>query len=248
VLAEFKLIALAVQGTAGFKLRTEERTVAEKTWGSEIPWGGALVLRPQALGWDDSGRWTWALEAHGALPAGPESPFSSAPQSPALVGASARYAASRNVTVTGGIEGPLNGAVGVPLVRVLAGLSFAPRPHDMDGDGVDDDRDECPELPEDRDGFDDHDGCPDFDNDNDGAPDHEDRCPDAVEDLDDFQDEDGCPDLDNGRDRIPDKKGLPGSQKRLVGVLLLGQAQPSAEPPSAAPSTKDAPRSGPPKP
>jgi OmpA-OmpF porin, OOP family len=205
LLAEYKLVAVAAQATAGFKLRTAEREFAGETWGNEIPWGVGLSLRPQALGWDDSGDWTWVLETHGALPAGPASPFTSAPLSPAIAGFSARYEVARDLSLVGGVEGPLDGAVGVPLVRVAAGITWAPRPHDMDHDAVDDDVDECPELAEDRDGFEDHDGCPDFDNDSDGTPDQEDRCPGEVEDLDDFQDEDGCIDPDNDRDGIADE-------------------------------------------
>jgi len=143
------------------------------------------------------------VESHGALPAGPDSPFTNAALSPAMVGASARYAI-RDLSFLGGVEGPLDGAVGVPVVRLVASVAWAPRPHDQDHDRVDDDIDECPELAEDLDGFEDQDGCPDFDNDNDGVPDAEDRCPGGIEDLDDFEDEDGCPETDNDRDGIPD--------------------------------------------
>ena len=62
----------------------------------------------------------------------------------------------------------------------------------------------CPNEPEDRDGFDDEDGCPDLDNDQDGIPDAQDRCPNEPEDRDGFADQDGCPDLDNDGDGIPD--------------------------------------------
>jgi len=48
---------------------------------------------------------------------------------------------------------------------------------DRDGDGIPDSVDRCPDEPEDYDGFQDDDGCPDRDNDNDGVPDTEDRCP-----------------------------------------------------------------------
>jgi len=48
---------------------------------------------------------------------------------------------------------------------------------DRDGDGIPDVVDRCPDEPEDYDGFQDDDGCPDRDNDNDGVPDAEDRCP-----------------------------------------------------------------------
>src|SRR5206468_10820435 len=61
-----------------------------------------------------------------------------------------------------------------------------------------------PEEPEDRDGLQDEDGCPDADNDKDGIPDKEDQCPNEPEDKDGFEDEDGCPDPDNDKDQILD--------------------------------------------
>ncbi len=75
---------------------------------------------------------------------------------------------------------------------------------DADGDGVYDPDDECPNDPEDLDGFQDEDGCPDPDNDRDGILDSDDECPDDPEDPDGFEDGDGCPDPDNDRDGIPD--------------------------------------------
>ena len=59
---------------------------------------------------------------------------------------------------------------------------------------VADERDECPELAEDRDHFEDHDGCPDFDNDGDGVPDEQDSCPNKKETINGYEDDDGCPD------------------------------------------------------
>jgi hypothetical protein len=56
---------------------------------------------------------------------------------------------------------------------VRAGL-----PGDRDRDGFPDDQDDCPDAPEDFDGFDDWDGCPEEDNDGDGIPDVDDACPD----------------------------------------------------------------------
>jgi outer membrane protein OmpA-like peptidoglycan-associated protein len=79
----------------------------------------------------------------------------------------------------------------------------APDP-DPDQDGILGDADQCPNEPEDKDGFQDEDGCPDLDNDGDGVPDAQDQCPMEAEDKDGFQDEDGCPDLDNDGDGIPD--------------------------------------------
>jgi OOP family OmpA-OmpF porin len=75
---------------------------------------------------------------------------------------------------------------------------------DPDHDGIRGAADKCPNEPEDFDGFQDADGCPDLDNDNDGIPDAQDKCPNDPEDKDGFQDEDGCPDPDNDNDGVPD--------------------------------------------
>jgi outer membrane protein OmpA-like peptidoglycan-associated protein len=103
----------------------------------------------------------------------------------------------------GGGAGLVSG-VGVPVFRVLGGLQWAPARSDVDGDGILDADDGCPSEPEDIDGYQDHDGCPDNDNDGDGLLDGDDRCPDAPEDRDGHEDEDGCPDLDNDGDGVPD--------------------------------------------
>lgn len=108
-------------------------------------------------------------------------------------------------------------------------------PKDRDGDAIPDQLDRCVDQPEDRDNFQDEDGCPDADNDGDGLLDgadkcinepgpipnmgcpvvdrdgdgiHDnlDRCPDEPEDIDGFQDTDGCPDLDNDADGLPDRQ------------------------------------------
>ena len=83
---------------------------------------------------------------------------------------------------------------------------------DRDKDGIPDARDACPDVPEDKDGVEDEDGCPeldaDDDSDKDGIPDAVDRCPKVAEDNDGFEDADGCPDLDNDQDGIPDAKDL----------------------------------------
>lgn len=75
---------------------------------------------------------------------------------------------------------------------------------DRDGDGIRDPVDSCPDEPEDFDGFEDTDGCPDIDNDRDGILDPDDACPNEPEDVDGFEDTDGCPDVDNDRDGILD--------------------------------------------
>lgn len=89
---------------------------------------------------------------------------------------------------------------------------------DKDNDGISDDVDQCPEIPEDLDGFQDSDGCPDYDNDNDGIYDSKDKCPSEPEDKDGFQDEDGCPDTDNDQDGILDAQdGCPNEPEDFNG-------------------------------
>ncbi|MCH7724323.1 MAG: OmpA family protein [Bacteroidetes bacterium] len=88
---------------------------------------------------------------------------------------------------------------------IMFGVSVSPfLPSDEDKDGILDEFDECPQDPEDFDGFQDEDGCPDYDNDQDGIPDLQDACPNSAEDFDGFADSDGCPDFDNDQDGIPD--------------------------------------------
>jgi outer membrane protein OmpA-like peptidoglycan-associated protein len=93
------------------------------------------------------------------------------------------------------------------LFGVHAVYDTTPRvPSDRDHDGLLDEVDACPDSPEDKDGFEDNDGCPDPDNDKDGVLDPADHCPDVAEDRDGFEDNDGCPDPDNDKDGIVDAK------------------------------------------
>lgn len=120
-----------------------------------------------------------------------------------------------------GVGAGLTDGIGTPDIRALATLGLIatkpkPRPTqpapplpavnpDRDGDGIPNDRDQCPDKAEDKDGFQDDDGCPDTDNDNDGILDAKDKCPDQAEDKDGFQDDDGCPDTDNDNDGVKDE-------------------------------------------
>ncbi len=78
---------------------------------------------------------------------------------------------------------------GTPEASGTLGFRYAPRLHDRDGDGVPDRLDQCPELEEDRDGFEDSDGCPEIDNDGDDVSDEDDKCPNEAGDAEAF----GCP-------------------------------------------------------
>ena len=77
--------------------------------------------------------------------------------------------------------------------EVLA-TELEPEPVDTDLDGIADADDRCPGEPEDKDDFQDDDGCPDQDDDGDGLLDAHDSCPRLAEDRNGFADQDGCPD------------------------------------------------------
>lgn len=111
-------------------------------------------------------------------------------------------------------------------VRGFIGFIFEPSIGDRDGDGIKDDVDQCPDEPEDFDGFKDEDGCPDPDNDGDGVLDEEDACPllkgearsdpklngcpSPDRDGDTFDDaSDKCPDAAEDFDGVEDDDGCP---------------------------------------
>ena len=96
--------------------------------------------------------------------------------------------------------GTLSHAFEIQLAPTFRAVDLA----DADKDGIPDRHDKCRRQPEDKDGFEDEDGCPDPDNDQDGRADAADRCPLQAEDIDGFEDGDGCPDPDNDKDGIPD--------------------------------------------
>ncbi|HEY5925738.1 MAG TPA: OmpA family protein, partial [Kofleriaceae bacterium] len=94
-----------------------------------------------------------------------------------------------------------------------------PTKHDTDFDKLVDADDKCPDQREDKDGFEDDDGCPDFDNDRDGVPDEKDKCPAHVEDRDKFEDTDGCPEDDNDKDGVADKADkCPNEAEKINGI------------------------------
>jgi len=113
------------------------------------------------------------------------------------------------------------GAFGMIGFRALWGSKFTlkqppeperppkpePPPEDSDGDGVFDPDAACVDVPEDLDGWQDEDGCPEDDNDGDGIPDAGDECPCEPEMYNSYYDADGCP------DEVPEKL------RRFVGVI-----------------------------
>lgn len=100
-----------------------------------------------------------------------------------------------------GVGTGFTAGIGMPALRVFAGLQWVPRSDDTDGDGIVDAEDQCTFDPEDLDGFEDEDGCADLDNDGDLVMDQDDRCPnEAAEEFKD-EDEDGCTDVFEDRDK-----------------------------------------------
>ncbi len=150
--------------------------------------------------------------------AGGDDPKSARPLEAAL-GLRYRLGQSASIALGGG-RGLMNG-VGAPMVRGFFMLTVSPKakqddelhpyipppPRDVgddDGDDIVNADDLCKLDAEDRDDFEDADGCPEADNDNDGSLDADDKCPSQPEDKDGFEDGDGCVDADNDTDGVPD--------------------------------------------
>ena len=126
-----------------------------------------LSLRPKAVlpSLDADDRQSWELALHGWVPAAPVGPFVGAGASalsPAMLAIDDRLQLGHyhDAFVLAGVDLGLDQAIGVPSFRGIIAIGWAPSAHDRDADGVPDDRDECPDLAEDRDGIQDEDGCP----------------------------------------------------------------------------------------
>jgi outer membrane protein OmpA-like peptidoglycan-associated protein len=201
--------------------------------GSGATWGAALSYRAARAVFLN-------VEAFGDLvPGGQVDEMGQSSLQATIEGlAGVRYHASRQLSLGLAAGRGLTSGIGAPDLRGMFTLSFTPnaRPlpplhttapeepidpntHDADFDRIVDADDKCPDDREDKDGFEDEDGCPDLDNDNDGVPDDKDKCGDAVEDRDGFDDSDGCPDPDNDRDGVADGDDqCPKEPEKINGV------------------------------
>jgi hypothetical protein len=184
---------LSIGANAGFILR-KPRTIYASTVGQQLTAGLGVAVAAT-----DKFSIIGELFGRGGL----ESGFA-LDESPIEAVAGFRLIAARSFAVTVGGGTGLDEAIGAPRARFFASVGYAPDVRDSDGDGVQNARDKCLLIPEDKDGYDDGDGCPDDDNDGDRRPDGEDKCPAESEDLDGFDDDDGCPELDNDGDKIED--------------------------------------------
>jgi OOP family OmpA-OmpF porin len=177
---------------AGLLLR-KPRTIYDSTIGPQFTWGVAAAARITE-------RFSIIGESYGRA----GMPDFSLDSSPLEVEGGLRvYVTNAVAVVLGGGAGLVKG-IGSPEARFFVSLGYAPDVRDSDGDGVPNGRDKCLLVPEDKDGVEDDDGCPDDDNDGDQRPDATDKCPTQAEDLDGFEDDDGCPELDNDKDGFPD--------------------------------------------
>jgi len=158
---------------------------------------------------DEDDRQSWEVAFHGWVPAGPVAPFAgagAAALSPAMVAIDDRIQLGHyhDAFVLAGVDLALDTAIGVPAFRGVLAVGWAPSAHDRDADGVPDDRDECPDLPEDRDGIQDDDGCPEDDADGDGILDAQDACPLVPGVWWNDPKKNGCPAPDSDGDGVPD--------------------------------------------
>jgi outer membrane protein OmpA-like peptidoglycan-associated protein len=149
-----------------------------------------------------------------------------------------RYQATRQISVGFAGGRGLTTGIGSPDLRGVFTFAFTPSGRDLpplhvprvekpvdpslldtDFDKLNDAIDKCPNDREDKDGFEDEDGCPDLDNDQDGVPDEQDKCVAEPEDKDGFEDGDGCPDPDNDKDGVPDAKDkCPKEAEKINGI------------------------------
>ncbi len=183
----------------GFNWRPEKQTLFNIDVVNELTGGLGIEYKfdPISVG-------TFAIIAEGWGKFSIES-GTQAEERPFEVALAGRWWPEDHHAVTLGVSRGLTQGYGSPDFRVFAGYTYTPiGDDDPDGDGLRGEDDQCPDDPEDFDGFEDEDGCPDRDNDKDGILDSRDKCPLDPEDIDGFEDQDGCPEPDNDGDRICD--------------------------------------------
>jgi outer membrane protein OmpA-like peptidoglycan-associated protein len=207
------LVRIPIQ--AGYKLGTQLQEVTPNLKvGNEFTYGGGILIM---LGQD---RFMISGEVFGRTAANKTVKFWTREETPVEALGGFKYLHPKGFVVGASGSAGVAPGYGAPDWRAVGMIGFTmpgePEVVDADGDGILDDVDQCPTEPEDFDGFQDEDGCPDLDNDGDGVLDVNDGCPNDAEDIDGFEDEDGCPDPDNDGDGIldvddqcPDEPGTP---------------------------------------
>jgi hypothetical protein len=185
LLADFQLLGAGAAVSLGYRRHFwREQSVAASATGvsDEFTFGAALKLPVPALP-----VLAGVLELRGVTG------FQTAADTALELDLGVRWQVGAFRLVLGGGPGLTRG-IGAPDGRIFLGAYYVPPQHDSDHDGVDDSDDACPYLAEDRDGFNDRDGCPDPDNDGDLVPDLDDKCPAETAEEGHDDDEDGCTD------------------------------------------------------
>ncbi len=176
ILFDYSLKLLAIEAGLGVLVRSQEAPAfpggPSAAFGEELHWSFAASLIPGLFIPAMKARHRWEIGFRGWLPVSPMAPFSSgaAQLSPVLftLGERASLGQNGDASLLIALDASLNAeAVGAPGIRGIVGFQYAPRVRDQDHDGIPDDRDQCPELAEDKDGKEDNDGCPDVDDDED---------------------------------------------------------------------------------
>ncbi|MEO8177521.1 MAG: OmpA family protein [Deltaproteobacteria bacterium] len=223
LLAEGKAGPVVVSTSLGTLLKPEQRIFNLRD-GNQLTYGVATLV-PDAIQ-----RWDFGAEFQGGTPL--DRPGHGAEtRGEVLIGA--RHRLDERLSVSTGVGAGVMSGVGQSGYRLFVSVGYAaalvdapqaepldarkpdcaPRLGmalppgclpDADQDGIRDSVDKCVNEPEDKDGFEDEDGCPDLDNDKDGLKDSDDGCPNEPEDRDGFKDADGCPEPDNDGDGLLD--------------------------------------------
>ena len=129
---------------------------------------------------------------------------------------------------------------------ILADDAYSLRSADRDYDGIVDEDDQCPQISETFNKFEDEDGCPDTvieektkyefpDTDGDGFEDRIDNCPNLPETFNDYLDHDGCPERfaltddmqkDSDNDSVPDSIDACPGEKETINEFRDGDGCP----------------------
>jgi outer membrane protein OmpA-like peptidoglycan-associated protein len=195
VIADARFANIIIAANAGVKIR-QNQDIRNLALGERLEYGiGAEAEFVDGL-LRIGGELHGSTELRDAFGAANESPLEG------LLGA--KVVTPSGFRVIGGAGGGFISGYGSPEFRAFLGLRYANTESDTDDDGINDEQDKCPEEPEDYDGFEDQDGCPDEDNDEDGIEDVNDKCPNQAGP----EDNDGCPKAEETQD--PDGDGVIG--------------------------------------
>ncbi len=197
-LLEVRTALISLAANLGFKARPDKKVVENTELGHEVTYGAGLGVSVVP------DEFVLIAEVYGAAAVQDISSDSASNPFEGLAGF--RWFSAPGVVWTTGFGLGIVADYGTPTWRVFTGLAWDPQERDRDRDGILDDVDQCPDDPEDKDDYQDLDGCPELDNDSDGLPDRVDACPLDPEDRDDYEDADGCPDPDNDGDTILDPR------------------------------------------